>query len=443
MTATALGLVLCVELVVGQMPSPAEPKPVGGPGLEVPHIDVLKSFLSAQAGVDPQDKDAVARLVRALRSPDRDKRRSAIAALGEFAAAAETTVPLLTKQFEDGRDPELAEEAAKALGKLSSETNQVLRFLLAKLKSSDVPTRSRVALGLGLVRHSQDTVVPVLLAALRDREPSVQVAAAQAIQHLRERAEPALPELKRRLAVASGLLRVELATAIARVQRLPPPPEVIPALVQALKEKDVEVRRRAAFALANFALVHACRRKPAVEALAEYKPLDFAPGVDALAETLADPRRSVRLAALDALWQMDHHNTERSVKALQEALKDPDTDVRASAAGALGKSGPLAKRAAPALTAAARGDRAGRVRLHAALALWEIGDHPTEWVAVMIDLLLKHPDAEVRWRSALALELVGKADDRVVPALKQALQDEDEDVRRWAKSTLELLELLH
>jgi HEAT repeat protein len=232
-----------------------------------------------------------------------------------------------------------------------------------------------------------------------------------------------------------------LASAIARVQRLPPPPEVIPALVQALKEKDVEVRRRAAFALANFALVHARRRASGVAALAEYKPPDFAPGVDALAEALADPSRDVRLAALDALWHVDHHNNERSVKALQEALKDPDPEVRTPAAMALGKSGPLAKRAVPALTAAARGDREGEVRLQAALALWKISDHGPEWVAVMIDLVLKHPDAEVRWASTLALEQVGKADDRVVPALKQALQDEDEDVRGLAKRTLKWLEV--
>jgi HEAT repeat protein len=440
MTATALGLVLCVELVVGQMPSPAEPKPVGspraepkpvgGPGIEVPPLEVAKKLFSTQAGVDPQAKDAVAKLVQALRNPDRDVRRYAIAALGEFGPAAETTVPLLTKQFEDDRDPELAEEAAEALGQLSSETNQVLRFLLDKLKSGDAATRRRAALGLGRVGHSLETVVPVLLAALRDREASVPVAAAQAFRQLGRRAEPALADLKRRLAVSSGLLRVELAWAIDRVQFSSPPPEVIPALVQALKEKDVEVRCRAAEAFERFAEMHARRSG---------ETRDFAPAVDALAEALADPSRELRLAAVAALWPMYHHGTERSVKALQQALKDPDPEVRARAAGALGNSGPLAKRAVPALTAAARGDRAGKVRLEAALALWQIGDHPREWVAFMIDLLLKHPDAEVRSASALLLGQVGKADDRVVPALKQALQDEDQEVRLDAKFSLGLL----
>jgi HEAT repeat protein len=48
----------------------------------------------------------------------------------------------------------------------------------------------------------------------------------------------------------------------------------------------------------------------------------------------------------------------------------------------------------------------------------------------------------MRGASARVLEDVGQKDTRVVPALKQALQDEDEGVRLYAKSALQGIERL-
>ena len=63
------------------------------------------------------------------------------------------------------------------------------------------------------------------------------------------------------------------------------------------------------------------------------------------------PIRDVRRSAADALGKIGPPAAE-AVPALAAALHDPDEDVRRSAADALGKIGPAAAEAVPALAAA-------------------------------------------------------------------------------------------
>ncbi len=90
------------------------------------------------------------------------------------------------------------------------------------------------------------------------------------------------------------------------------------------------------------------------------------------------------------------------VPTLIEALKDPDSDVGYGAAQALGRIGPEAKAAVPALIKALVDDPRNTVRSHAAQALGQIG-----------------PEAKA-----------------AVPALIEALKDENENVRNAADGAL-------
>ena len=87
------------------------------------------------------------------------------------------------------------------------------------------------------------------------------------------------------------------------------------------------------------------------------------------------------------------------------ALKDKDEGVRGGAAIALGKIGPAAKDAVPALITA-----------------------------------IKDKHQNVRWRAAEALGKIGPVAKVAVPALNEALTDENEDVRVAAVQALDKIQ---
>ena len=130
------------------------------------------------------------------------------------------------------------------------------------------------------------------------------------------------------------------------------------ALIRALQDADPKVRRRAACELAAVQppvaearpiLVEALgdpdfRRQTAV-ALARTRAVP-AEAVPAMVELLWEPQQSVRAEAVSAL------ESSGSVSALVKALQHEEGEVRELAVRALGRLGPAAQDAVPALTRA-------------------------------------------------------------------------------------------
>ena len=99
------------------------------------------------------------------------------------------------------------------------------------------------------------------------------------------------------------------------------------SVVEAIKDKDPEIRVRAIAGLS--------RHRP--EALSMFRPLTRVLQYDSAPE--------VRGAAADALGRIG----PLAVHALAEALEDPNASVRCAAADAIGEIGPRAKAAGPEL----------------------------------------------------------------------------------------------
>jgi HEAT repeat protein len=129
-----------------------------------------------------------------------------------------------------------------------------------------------------------------------------------------------------------------------------PSAEVVPALAEVLNDKGYfrRERQRAAYALGRFG--------PAA-----------ADAVPALAQALKDKSSDISIAAANALEAIG----PAAAPALAEALKDADSDVRLAAAYAFGAIGPAAADAAPALAEALK-DADPNVRDAAAYALESI-----------------------------------------------------------------------
>ena len=153
-------------------------------------------------------------------------------------------------------------------------------------------------------------------------------------------------------------------------------------------------------------------------------------------------------------------NQDQQVERLIRELQDTDSDVRSIAAVTLGEIGPEAEDAVPILIKLLQDqDEEGFVRANAATALGKIGEGASKAVPALINAL-RDQDKYVRRDAAEALEKIGTprtiktVKDRYrvviplgwtgsedeVPALIQALQNENKDVRVNAVVTLGQIE---
>ncbi len=212
-------------------------------------------------------------------------------------------------------------------------------------------------------------------------------------------------------------------------------PRAVAALIAALKDSDAEVRKTAAWALGELGdrravepLIGALKdenaevRQSAAHSLGE---LSDPRAAGALLEMLKDSSADVRH---QSLWALNEIPDPRAVEPLINALKDSDADVRQMAAEGLGE---LADRRAVQPLMALLSDPSADVRHSAAHALAELHDPRA---AEALAGALKDRDADVRQAAADAL---GELEITTAPqSLLDALKDDNAEVRRAAAETV-------
>jgi HEAT repeat protein/beta-lactamase regulating signal transducer with metallopeptidase domain len=255
----------------------------------------------------------------------------------------------------------------------------------------------------------------------RKQHDTTSVAVPALIQALKD------PDLEVRRAAARALARYE-------------DPRSVPAFIEALKDADAEVRATSADALGNLgdsravgplsALLKDANADVRHQALSALDNLDVPVPTATLVEAMGDKDADVRQAAISlASEQMsDEHKDPALFSPLAGLLKDPSADVRQQAANALGELGDA--RAADPLTATLR-DQNGDVRQAAAEALGEL--HLTTAPPALVDAA-KDPNPDVRHQVAHTLGEIGDA--KAVPILKNLLGDSNDDVRQAAVESL-------
>jgi len=218
--------------------------------------------------------------------------------------------------------------------------------------------------------------------------------------------------------------------------------KAVEPLIEALNDKDEEVRWKASWALGHIGDKRAVEpltnllnderwqvRRFAASALGK---IGDGQGVESLIQALNDDEWHVRKYAVDALGNI---GDERAVNPLIKVLSDKDNDVRSKAVIALGKMKGSAVE--PLIEVFKNED--WNIRGKAAEALGNIGDERA--VEPLINALVgrgKDKTKYVRGRAAEALGKIG--DERAIEPLIKALDDEYIYVRNKAEEALNRIE---
>jgi HEAT repeat protein len=336
--------------------------------------------------------------VPALREVLSDEKQAESAAhvLGLIGPPAAEAVPDLIALLQRRSFPTAArEEAAFALGRIGEPNAEIVPALVVALKDGKMEVRRQGADALGWIGPAAGEAVPALVAALKDDEPEVAKKACQALSFVGEAsATSALLE-------AFQSDRTEIVVAAGRaLWRLGAKAEaVLPALLS-LAQGPLD------------------KTEGARNLLASFGPLT----VPILMNALGDDEAARRETAAEVLGRIGPP-ARPAVPALIAALKDKSSSVSLISAIALAEIDPT--RAGPAVSLLADAlDTPSAVR-----ALATIGPGASAAVPALIALLKPRKDAAnenlLRAGAQMALARIGTPS---VPALIQAIKDKKEGV---------------
>ena len=208
--------------------------------------------------------------------------------------------------------------------------------------------------------------------------------------------------------------------------------EIVPVLGESLNDADEVVRLNAAYSLGSIG-------EPAVPTLLDALHRESA----AAWESNLDREDFTNPSQLDAPFGLAAVG-EPAVEALTGALGNAQWWVRAAAAAALGSMGLAARPAVDPLVAALRDDSEW-VRRNAADSLGNIGPPSAPATeAALVEALHDRrkvarwslSDSPFRENAVVALAKMGHPSPAAIPALEQALTDDNEYIRSWAAVAL-------
>jgi HEAT repeat protein len=299
---------------------------------------VRSQAIRALGAIGDPTPAATQAVVAGLRDPDPQVRAAAVEAAGQWGETSEAVLSTVLLLLEDAND-QVKVQVTMVLPKLVGATPEVIDGLCRRLLEDDSDwVQVYAALALGKLGAAAAPAGAALLCAAQTGEVSVREQAMRAIAMIQP------PETTAALAAglkdACGDIR---RVASAGWMNAPAISEdAIPALVEALRDPEVQVRANCAHALARLDVIPVAAIPLLIDCTADAndglrlnaaQALKLAPGgavINVMQHLLADPNSRVRLIAASSLLVADPGNTLAGV-ILAESLEDPALRVREGA----------------------------------------------------------------------------------------------------------------
>jgi HEAT repeat protein len=189
-------------------------------------------------GDGPGGPEDVPVLVKGLKHEEARVRIEAAEDLGRMGSSAADAVALLVKLAEQDPDPLMRLEAAKAVAGIDPKIETIVPLLVGALKDTSAKVRRRGAECLGDLGPRSRSAVPSLVRAVKDPDPTVSWAAIDALGQIGLDAAAAVPTLVEALKDESTRgAAVDALGQIGGKAR-----DAIPALEKVLQGEDVSLR---------------------------------------------------------------------------------------------------------------------------------------------------------------------------------------------------------
>jgi HEAT repeat protein len=449
---------------------PIQEKVLRDAGIPVDDAGLLAFIRAAEPPAEPQD---IPRLIRKLGGEQFAERTEAAALLVRLGPKAVADL----RRASTDPDPEVARRARDCLERIEKQEfvpgalnllvlRKTVEPLRALLRSTESSVRATAAQGLGKCGTKAATAVPQLLEMLSD--PVAEVRAASCSALLRLVGPDSLPAVLRLVKDRRRDVRLSAIYLLRRFSKQSE--EVVPVLLEALRDQDIEMRAEAASSLARFgsdtrvalALCEALKDRAhaerqggasvaqmAIRSLGDLGPA-AEPALPALIEVARGSSLELRQTAVRALGDIGAKAEglrPKLVLVFIAFLKEKDVELRTEAAFALGKMGPGAKEAVPALRETLQvrdvGDSklARHIRLNILWTLEQMGPAAANAVPELIAVLDNASLSNEEHRSAATvLGKIGPQAKTAVPALTRATKDEEYAVRKAAQDALQLIQ---
>ena len=342
-------------------------------------------------------------LLKALNNKDDRIRINTAALMLQVNVEANTALPILVDALKHDNE-ELRIQAAFAMAQTGREVNKLLPFFKEGLKSKVVRARLQSLQGLAMMHQHAAPAGAEIIEALADADAEVRLQAVRTLQSVPADAEAAVKGLAKLFKDDKGQ-----GTRIAIVQIMPRyQAKAMPLLLEAIKDKDAQVRQQAVWAMQN-------------------TQGDLSAYHKEISALIKDKDVNVRANLINLLGRTG----EKGVQQLGEMLSDPEWQVRWQAVIALQNSGKNVIKVLPALIKALS-DENPNVRSQASYAIAQGGE---EGAKALLKAYAEHKDAQVRIQILSAL-FNTQARKHATPLLKEALKDPDKELRRYAVQML-------
>jgi HEAT repeat protein len=247
-----------------------------------------------------------------------------------------------------------------------------------------------------------------------DSDPQIRKAAAGILEKIGPDAKAAVPSLIVGLKDTGHDVSWWCASALGKIG--PAAKDAVPGLITLMKSNSSSEAYTAAIALGRIG-------PGAKEAVPE------------LLRVVEKNPHHIRAQAAEALWHIEKNKD--AIPALNRMVLHTTGNDMGAAAEALGRIGPDAKLAVPALEHALR-HQGSLVAVKAALALWQIEKHK-DAIPFLIDQL-KHRDGTERGHAVYQLGLIGPDAKEAIPALEKAILNDPSYSGSYAREAIQKID---